>query len=751
MRCVVSRLPCGRRWKTSMGRMQLRRMEFEEKAYPRLATHEPKRLPRRGRRGGWMQDPQMDVPKYDGTNSAQRQWFEVRKASIDEEFVSKLQADTANIQEILDQHLEAMDRVKVATPPADSFRLPHIQRLAKTPKVNPVHEAHRGTSPPVHAPLQPEMPEFLETSRLQRRTNRRGRFIGHREDRVQNDGPTTGPEVRGNRKASWLSDSDSDEEATTQAATTQGAPRLSMLDRRRQRKAAAVQEEEASDSETELMPPNPEEAMEPLRQSELAELWSSYGASWVEHNRCVVPSNFADPQEFAGSTLDAYAHTRAAASLFDISFKVCLQITGADREFVADQFLTCNLRAMRSGDVQYACVLDSKALILDDAFVFLEDNAVNVLTSGCHSRQLIDYLGQYVVYVRRSGADVTLSFHSGEWAALALQGPQSREALIEGLRHLDSHQLVNLSTTEEVPLDASVLREMPYMSAVAVKAKTGASPDRVTVLCTGMTGEDGFELIGSPRSLMKLAESLLSLESSLVKPGGLFCLDILRMEAGLPRVGADIPVGLYTPIRAALSWTLDQSKMRSHLMFGWQKLFFQLAKGPKFRRVGLLLDGPAHAGCRVMSNPHRQPMGVVCSSTWSPRLQCRVAQAYVKPEYAKANKHVLITVPYNLPMHKMRVKAIKRHVRSGPLRSAYRRLVAGVVAPLPFVAHSYPEPERQRKAAARLRNFEGTKHFSRATQMPPGGYPRAVQRPQSRSTGEELQEGYEHAAGAENG
>ena len=53
-----------------------------------------------------------------------------------------------------------------------------------------------------------------------------------------------------------------------------------------------------------------------------------------------------------------------------------------------------------------------------------------------------------------------------------------REALIEGLRHLDSHQLVNLSTTEEVPLDASVLREMPYMSAVAVKAKTGRLGDK---------------------------------------------------------------------------------------------------------------------------------------------------------------------------------------------------------------------------------------------------------------------------------
>lgn len=43
---------------------------------------------------------------------------------------------------------------------------------------------------------------------------------------------------------------------------------------------------------------------------------------------------------------------------------------------MADQFLTCNLRAMRTGDVQYACILDSKGLIMDDAFVFLEDGRV---------------------------------------------------------------------------------------------------------------------------------------------------------------------------------------------------------------------------------------------------------------------------------------------------------------------------------------------------------------------------------------
>ena len=111
---------------------------------------------------------------------------------------------------------------------------------------------------------------------------------------------------------------------------------------------------------------------------------------------------------------------------------------------MADQFLTCSLRSMRTGDVQYACVLDSKGLILDDAFVWLEDAAVNVLTSGCQSKQLVDYLGQYVVYVRRSGADVAMSvsYHS----TIALQGPKAREALMSTLGRLPDLRLQTLST-----------------------------------------------------------------------------------------------------------------------------------------------------------------------------------------------------------------------------------------------------------------------------------------------------------------
>ena len=192
---------------------------------------------------------------------------------------------------------------------------------------------------------------------------------------------------------------------------------------------------------------------------------------------------------------------------------------------------------------------------------------ITILTSGCQSKQLADYLGQYVIYVRRSGADVSLSICDS--SVLALQGPKSREALEIACGNLPDLQLVTLS--EEAPLALTMLREMPYMSALALRPLSKKA-EKVLILCAGTTGEDGFEFLGPPELLMKLAGALLS--SNLVRPAGLFAFDMLRMEAGLPRVGADVPVGMSTPIKASLAWTLDQSKMRSSPIFRNHVLLF---------------------------------------------------------------------------------------------------------------------------------------------------------------------------------
>ena len=95
-------------------------------------------------------------------------------------------------------------------------------------------------------------------------------------------------------------------------------------------------------------------------------------------------------------------------------------------------------------------------------------------------------------------------------------------------------------------------------------------------------------------------------------------------------------------MRASLAWTLDQKKMRHHLLFGWKTLFAELAQGPVVKRVGVVLPQGGHAGCRVLSNPERRPIGEISSTAWSPALQRRIGMAYVKPEFAKHDLHVQV-------------------------------------------------------------------------------------------------------------
>eukprot|EP00927_Polykrikos_kofoidii_P001758 TRINITY_DN10686_c0_g1_i1.p1 TRINITY_DN10686_c0_g1~~TRINITY_DN10686_c0_g1_i1.p1 ORF type:complete len:858 (+),score=114.46 TRINITY_DN10686_c0_g1_i1:85-2658(+) len=759
--------PVGSRWNVST-KVHRRRLEWMSRTYPRAATEEPNSLPRRGRRGGWMREPSRGVAKLDGTNSAQQDWWAQNAEEVDREFLARLREAEAgghgqvNMQDVFDEHLSALDALKVQMPAADGFRKPHIKRLSETSKPNLIHDA-TSTGPPLSAVPDPQLPDYVEDSLRTRDVRRRGRFLGaparrplpederaqeaivsdeaaactsdtgdlqsqffpnrqHKDasgkgisqdgvgvdDALVNTSLGRRSRLRVVRRVHVVSANSHDVSQSSSQSSSSSSSSTTRLRSSQRSRLRASREDSHFDEQGERAAPEP---MEPVRTTSLGDVWGDFGASWAVFNHCVVPSAFPEPEsgKSIGDTLYSYEHTRRAASLFDLSYKARFRVGGADREFVADQFLTCSLGSMRSGDVQYACILDSKGLILDEAFVYLFDDWIEILSSGCHARQVAEYLGQYVVYVRRSGADVSFEVMQSS-AVVALQGPCAREALRQAIGRVStgSRFPVSLSSeasgAERLHLHPDLLRSMPFMSFLTLRGEADVSEVAV-VLCVGSTGEDGFEIVAPEGNLLrKLVKALLD-DDGVVRPAGIHSYDILRMEAGLPRIGADIPPGNASPVRASLSWVLDQSKMRSHILFGWRKHFHQLAKGPPFRRVGLIVDGPVHGGCRILSNPHRQPIGSITSSAWSPALSARIAMAEIKPEYARANLSVLVTVPYNLPTHKMLRKAIKVWTRMGPLRSGYRRIVAGCVMGLPFVPHRYPEPERQRKANARLRPF----------------------------------------------
>jgi glycine cleavage system aminomethyltransferase T len=153
------------------------------------------------------------------------------------------------------------------------------------------------------------------------------------------------------------------------------------------------------------------------------------------------------------------------------------------------------------------------------------------------------------------------------------------------------------------------------------------------------------------------------------------------MERGFPRPGVDV-TSLTTPVKGALIWTLDQEKLRDRKLFGWKQISGQLAKAPSHRRVGFVADEYVHAGCRIVSSPHRRLIGEVTSCAWSPILKKRLCQGFIKPEYAKLGKDFFVSVPFDLPEDITKdVRA--RFLRQGMQRRKFRRLVTCRVVAFP--------------------------------------------------------------------
>ena len=523
-----------------------------------------------------------------------------------------------------------------------------------------------------------------------------------------------------------------------------------------------------------------------LRSTGLFDIWGPYEPEWGEVNECIVPLRFRH-----SSILELYNSTRTDCGLFDMSQKQILELKGRDRCVVGDHFLTCNLKKMKIGDVQYACVLDTKAYVLDLAFVLKAEDTIYLLTEGYHPTQMLNYLSSYVTYTKKTGLDCVVKKCSREFGpnSIELCGPNSfrrlaqcgvwssnvglntpstptlsnipqsymrnlgmskredevffsekspEDVLTRGVRedvyHPRNSQCSEMSMRSplhgvyHVPKDDDVLRSEEEEKLEILRAQNLAFLEQMPnhsfvtiangklILAKGsLSGEKGLMIFGADRELKDLIRKLLKknkeenyLTYDLLRtsqktlppllPCDYLTYDLLRTEAGHPRMGVDIHAGMQTPIQCSLAWTIDQAKLRTHVLFGYERLFRQLAKGPTYRRVGFEVNGVVHGGCCIFSDVQdgdsgdtknhdgsRRPIGEITTSVYSPALKTRIAMGYIKPEYARGGNNVLFNVLYDLPVHKLTSKRLRFHLKQGKMRAHFRRLVPGKVVKLPFV------------------------------------------------------------------
>ena len=337
----------------------------------------------------------------------------------------------------------------------------------------------------------------------------------------------------------------------------------------------------------------------------------AHGARMVEFAGWQMPIQYQGP---GGGIVAEHLHTRAQASLFDVSHMGQMLLTGAGADAVLESLLPGDIVNLPVWRMRYSLLTLANGGILDDLMV-LRLPAANPQESCLHlvvnaARRMVDeaHLRAHLpAHLRLEG--------EADQALLALQGPAA-EAVLGRL------------------LGDSTLAALPFMGA----ARLVIGGIACLLTRSGYTGEDGFELSCAASDAVTLADLLVAQPE--VRPAGLGARDSLRLEAGLCLYGHDITEQT-TPIEADLAWTLAKRHRLTpdaaipavgSSFLGAEVVLAQLAGGVSRQRIGLSLavgSPPAREGAVIQDADTSQDVGVVTSGGFSPSLQRSIAMGMV--------------------------------------------------------------------------------------------------------------------------
>ena len=336
--------------------------------------------------------------------------------------------------------------------------------------------------------------------------------------------------------------------------------------------------------------------------------------------RMVPFAGFEMPVQYASGIIKEHLHTRAAASLFDVSHMGQVTIRPrsghvADAARALETLVPGDIVGLAAGRQRYTMLTNGSGGILDDLMVSNDGSCLMLVVNA--ARKQFDE-----AHLRSFLPDSCTVEPRIDRALVALQGPAAEEALgalVPGVR---------------------TLRFMETRTVALLGAPCFVSR-------SGYTGEDGFE-ISMPAELAEpLCEALLG--NPVVAPAGLGARDSLRLEAGLCLYGADLDETT-TPVEAALEWTIPKVRRsggeRAGGFPGAEVILGQLAapppegkrrEKPPRRRVGLRPDGraPVRAGAPLFRNEgDAAPVGAVSSGGFGVSLDAPVAMGFVPPDAA---------------------------------------------------------------------------------------------------------------------
>lgn len=346
---------------------------------------------------------------------------------------------------------------------------------------------------------------------------------------------------------------------------------------------------------------------ENLKRTVLFDSYAEFGGKTIDFGGWDLPVQFS-------SIKAEHEAVRTKAGLFDVSHMGEVLVSGEGALSYLQKLMTNDVSKLKNGQAQYTAMCYENGGTIDDLLIYKRgENDYLLVVNASNIDKDLEWMNQHKT------ADVNIEDLSSEYALLALQGPASQEILQK--------------------LTAEPLAEIKFFR---FKENVEVGGHNVLISRTGYTGEDGFEIYGSPEAISALWPAILEAgENEGVVPAGLGARDTLRFEAGLPLYGQELSKDI-SPLEAGLGFVVKLNKEEDFL--GKEALASQKANGVPRKLVGVeMIDkGIPRTGYKVFLG--EEEIGEVTTGTQSPTLKKNIGFALLKSEHTTQGTEVEIEI-----------------------------------------------------------------------------------------------------------
>jgi folate-binding protein YgfZ len=306
-----------------------------------------------------------------------------------------------------------------------------------------------------------------------------------------------------------------------------------------------------------------------------------------------------------GDVLAEHTALTQSAGVLDLSFRGRMCIVGADRARFLHGQVTNNIKQLQPGNGCYAAITTNKGKLQSDLNVHcLADELLLDFEPGLMAK-ITERLEKFVVADDAQVVDVT-----PHYGLLSVQGPKAAEVVGA------------LGIFPALP-------EKPYQSVKASEPMLG----EIYLVNLPRIGSAGFDLFVPVAAMGVVADKLIA---AAMQSGGRACgwnaLELARIEAGIPRFGADMDetnlpqeAGIET---CAVSFTkgcyIGQEVINRVRTFG------QVSRALRGLRLPDALPTLPAPGDKLFHEG--KEVGHITSAVKSPKLNANLALGYVRKE-----------------------------------------------------------------------------------------------------------------------